>query len=131
MADEKKSRRSVMYDKGKKGKEGSAKEERTEPKAEAKKEGDAMPSGPSMGDKHSEARSGMMKRHEGERKDAHGNHRDNLRKMTLRHEKEIKELMAAHEAEMAGAAAAPAEGNGAPDPAAGAASAAAPAPQPA
>lgn len=103
-----KSRREVLYSKGKQGKEGSAKEEATEPKAEAKAEGDpaaaAAPAGPSMGEKHSTARSEMMKRHEGERKDAHGNHRDMLRKMVMRHEKEIQALQAANEAEMASAA---------------------------
>ena len=109
MADDEKkpkSRREVLYSKGKQGKEGSAKEEATEPKAEAKAEGDpAAPAGPNMGEMHSKARMDLNKRHEGERKDFHGNQRDALRKMVQRHDKEIKALQAEHETAMAGAAA--------------------------
>ena len=111
MADDEKkpkSRREVVYDKGgKKGKEGRAKEEATEPKAEAKAEGDtpAAAAAPNMGEMHSKARMDLNKRHEGERKDFHGNQRDALRKMVQRHDKEIKALQAEHETAMAGAAA--------------------------
>jgi len=131
MAEDKKSRRSVMYDKGKK----------PEPKAEEKKPAapaepaapasadpaSAAPAAPNMGETQSKARTELHKRHEGERRDFHGNQRDALRKMVARHDKEIKALQVAHEAEMAGAAAVPGEGNAAAAEGAGAVSAAPPA----
>ncbi len=72
--------------------EGSAEEERNEPAAEAKAEGD--PDG--------DARKSMFKRHEKERADLHGSFRDQHRKMTDRHEKEAVEMMAARAAQSGG-----------------------------
>lgn len=69
----------------KSGAEGSAEEERTESPAEAKAEGDAP-------DAEMDQRKAMFKRHETERRDMHGSHRDMHRQMTDRHEKEIAEL---------------------------------------
>lgn len=96
-------------------------EKKPEPKPEAKPAAepakpaaDAAPSAPEMpkpGAGHEAARMGMHKRHEVELRDAHGNHRDNLRKIVARQGKEIKEMQAMHEAEMAGAAAQPGTGN--------------------
>lgn len=132
MADEpkKKSRREMMYDKGK----DKPKAEEKKPEAAAKPDGgggakpaaDAAPAGPSMGEKHSTARTELHKRHEAERKDFHGNQREALRKMVQRHDKEIKALQVAHEAEIAGAAAPMGEGNAPPADGAGAAAAAPP-----
>lgn len=131
MADDKKSRRSMLYDKGKKAEpkaeEKPAAAAAPAPAAPAAGAEPAAPAMPNMGEAHSKARTELHKRHEGERRDFHGNQRDALRKMVARHDKEIKALQVAQEAEMAGAAAVPGEGNAAPAEGAGAASAAPPA----
>lgn len=117
--DKPKSKGSVLYDapKGepkrgsreaaakKEGQEGSAKEERTEPATEAKKEGDKPKEGVTTGAKaetemkamEKEAkpvddRKAMHSRHEAERRDFHNNHRESMRQMINRHEKEIRAL---------------------------------------
>lgn len=115
----------------KEGKEGSAKEEKTESKAEAKAEGDTpakaakpkeeagtkpvndkaggeAPAPKTPGEMAMESVSAMAKRHEAERRDHHGNVREQHRQMDARHLKEMKDLHATHLAQLtAGNAPAP------------------------
>lgn len=119
MAEEKKKSGGLrgMYGK-KEGKEGSAKEERTEPKAEAKKEGDLEKpkegGGMDMHEKHHAERESLFKSHETERRDLHGNHREEHRQMHSRHEKAHKELAAKQMEEMQNPQVAQDVGNAAP-----------------
>lgn len=93
MADAKRSpedRRAKMYDKsGEKMGGSKAPEKKAEPAAKKDGEGD----GEDKGAKAAADYKAMMKRHESERRDAHGAHKDNLRKIATRHEKEIKDMM--------------------------------------
>src|ERR1700749_4292218 len=118
MAEEKKKAGGLkgMYKKG--GGEKKPRDPKSELVAKPKAEGGGGPekpgaaaAAPSPGERHGADRAAMFKRHETELRDAHGNHRDNLRKIVERQGKEIKEMNAAHSAEMASAAAPPAEGN--------------------
>lgn len=111
MAEEKKpeSRASKMYAKSaeKKAEPAKKEEKKAEPKAEAKKDdkpaegGDDKTTETSPAAKQAEARMAMHKRHEGERKDFHGNMREQMRQMATRHNKEIVDMNAAHEGELA------------------------------
>lgn len=85
-------------------KEGSAREERTEPKAEAKAEGDDMGDS-GMSDRHMADRKDMRSRQEKEHRDLHGQHREAMRKMASRHEQEMSAMNAKQEGEMGGGAA--------------------------
>ena len=116
-----KSRREVMYDKKPAAKVDGPKEEKSEPKAEAKAEGDEG----GGGGQHAE----MFRRHANERRDMHGRHRAEHRQIEAgdgknlhhaklsahrRHEREHADMHQRHEAEIAGAtgAAAPMTGGG-------------------
>lgn len=91
MADEKakrspEDRRAKMYDKSPE----KPAEKKSTPEPEKKVEG------AKEGEGGADAAGGykdMMKRHEMERRDAHGAHKDNLRKIASRHEGEIKQFM--------------------------------------
>lgn len=97
-------------EKGDRPKADSAAEEATETKAESGEDkGISM-----MRDHMEKAMDGlkaMMKAHESERRDMHGNHREAMRQMHARHEKQMRDHMEqAMSAASGGAAEAPAEG---------------------
>lgn len=91
-----------------------AKPEEKKPEGEEKPEGDEEAS---AGDKFAEGMSKIEKRHEGERRDAHGNHREMLRQMASRHAKEIADHfdMSLKPGEAAEGEGAPAAGGAAPE----------------
>lgn len=76
--------------------EKAAGEEKKPPEGEHKEPAKEMPH-----ERHAEERSAMVKRHEAEIRDHHGNVRDERRKIHGRHEAEIKAMNAKHMGEMA------------------------------
>lgn len=92
MADEpKKSGAEKRYgDKGEKKPE-AAKEAPAAAEAEAASEGDKG----KPGDDHADMRAAMVKRHEKEMRDMHGQHRDAMRQMHARHSDEASQMMQA------------------------------------
>jgi hypothetical protein len=121
MAEEKKSKGSVLYDKAKpKGEaHGSDKEMRPKEAGEPKKEpktpepkgkdgggerapeGDGASKAPAMPERHAKEREAMHTAHRAERRDMHGNHRSEHDKMHARHEEQHQALAAKQSAEMA------------------------------
>lgn len=102
MAEEKKKRSSVLYDRGKDDKP----EKKAEPEKSDKKEPEADK--PSVTDRKDEGEGvakneqfmtdvdALFKSHEGQRRDQHGNHREELRQMHARHMKEMRDLFTKH-----------------------------------
>lgn len=107
MTDDKpKSRASSLYDNERSmkkpkadEKKPEAKDDKPEPKTEPDGEGADSANG---ADKLIEGMKTLAKQHEAERRDAHGNQREALRQMQGRHEKQMRDMMDTHMAEMGG-----------------------------
>jgi hypothetical protein len=98
---EKAGRRAAMYDneRSKARRDGDKPARREEP-ARSDDSEKLGAGGESMQNRHSKAREGLFKTQEGERRDLHGNHREEHRQMNSRHEKQVADMHKAQLAEM-------------------------------
>ena len=103
------SRSETRYGSKDKPNEGSANEEREEPKKEAMAEGD------DMAKRHKGERKDMRSRHESEHRDIHGQHRTAMRDMHSRHEADMKAMNDRQESEMGAGVPAGGGATGTPD----------------